>query len=305
MAFVAPGGRVAEVFDHIGRPLVGLGQQHPARVLVVDHLAAVLEEGVRLGQVLAVGALPLEQVRHRVKAEAVDAEVQPEPQDVDHRLLHRRIVVVQVRLVGEEAVPVELPAHRIERPVRLLGVDEDDPGVGVALAGIAPHVEVAVRAVRVPPRLLKPGVGVGGVIHHQVGDDPDAAPVRGVQQRHEIVDGAELGQHLVEVADVVAAVAQRRIVERRQPQTVHAEPLQVVELLDQPAQIPGAVGVGVVERAHQHLVEHRAFEPGAIGGQCMRVPEIPRRRVLDDTVLDMAALCGVATQVHPRSTTPL
>ena len=73
----------------------------------------------------------------------------------------------------------------------------------------------------------------------------------------------------------------------------------------QPAQIPGTIGVRVVERAHQHLVEHRAFEPGAIGRQRMCLPEIIRRRVLDDAALDMAALCGVATQVHPRSTTPL
>ena len=33
--------------------------------------------------------------------------------------------------------------------------------------------------------------------------------MRRVEQRHEIVDGAEFGQHLVEVADVVAAVTQR------------------------------------------------------------------------------------------------
>ena len=52
-------------------------------------------------------------------------------------------------------------------------------------------------------------MGVGGVVHHQVGDDPDAAAVGGVEQGDEVVDGAELGQHPVEVADVVAAVAQR------------------------------------------------------------------------------------------------
>ena len=196
VAFVAAGGRVAEVLDHVGRPLVGLGQQHPARELVVDHLAAVLEEGVRLGQVLAVGALPLEQIGHRVQPEPVDAQVQPEPQDVDHRLLHGGVVVVQVGLVGEEPVPVELLAHRVEGPVGLLGVDEDDPRVGVALAGVAPHVEVAVGPVGVAPRLLEPRVGVGGVVHHQVGDDPDAAPVGGVEQGDEVVDGAELGQHL-------------------------------------------------------------------------------------------------------------
>ena len=73
------------------------------------------------------------------------------------------------------------------------------------------------------------------VVHDQVGDDADAAAVRGVEQFDEIVDGAELGQHLVEVADVVAAVAQRRVVERWQPKAVDAKPFQVVELFGQAA----------------------------------------------------------------------
>ena len=93
----------------------------------------------------------------------------------------------------------------------------------------------------------------------------------------EVVDGAELRQHLVEVADVVAAVAQRRVVERRQPKAVDAKPLQVVELFGEPAQIAGAVGVGVVERPHQHLVEHGALEPGAVRGQGARHARSRRR----------------------------
>ena len=209
MAFVAAGAGVAEILDDVARPLIGLGQQHPAREFVVDHLADAFEERVRLGQVLAVGALALEQVGHRVQPKPVDAEVQPEAHDVDHRLLHGRVVVVQIGLVGEEPVPVELAADRIERPVRLLGVDEDDPRVGVLLAGVAPHVVVAVWPVGIAAGLLEPRMRLRGVVHHQVGDDPDAPLVGGVEQRDEVVDGAEFGQHLVEVADVVAAVAQR------------------------------------------------------------------------------------------------
>ncbi len=181
MAFVAPGVGIAEVLDDVGGPLIGLGQQHPAGELVVDHLAAVLEERVRLWQVLAVGAFSLEQIGHRIQPKAVDAEVEPEPQHVEHRVLHGRVVVVEVGLVAEEAVPVELPAHRVERPVRLLGVDEDDSRVRVLLAGVAPHVVVAVRAVRISPRLLEPFVRVGRVVHDEIGDDAYASAVRGVQ----------------------------------------------------------------------------------------------------------------------------
>ena len=97
------------------------------------------------GEVLAVGALLLEQVGHGVEPEAVDAEVEPELQRLDDRLLHPRVLEVEVRLVAEEAVPEVLLAHRVEGPVGRLGVDEDDARVGVGLVGVGPHVEVAVR----------------------------------------------------------------------------------------------------------------------------------------------------------------
>ena len=80
---------------------------------------------------------------------------------------------------------------------------------------------------------------------------------------HEVAEVAELRQHREEVADVVAAVAQRRLVERQQPEAVDAEPLQVVELLDQAAEVAGAVAVGVGEAADEHLVEDGALVPAA------------------------------------------
>ena len=135
------------------------------------------------------------------------------------------------------------------------------------------------------------------MVHDEIGDDADAAAVRGVEQFDEIVDGAELGQHLVEVADVVAAVAQRRVVERRQPKTVDAKPLQVVELFGQPTQVTAAVGVGVVERPHQHLVEHRTLEPGAVLGQGAGVTEVFGGGVFDHAVLDVAALRRIVYRV--------
>ena len=293
MAFVAAGVGVAEILHHIGGPLVRLCQQHPAGEFVVDHLAAVFEEGVRLRKVLAVGALAFKQIGHRVQPKSVDAEIEPEPQHVDHRFLDGRIVVVEVGLVGEEPVPVELLAHRIEGPVRLLGVDEDDPGVAVALTGVAPHEIVAVWAVGVAPRLLEPLVGVGRVVHHQVGDHADAAAVGRVEQRDEIVDGAEFRQDLVEVPDVVATVAQRRVVERRQPETVDAKPFQIVELLDQTAQVARTIGAAVVERPHQHLVEHRALEPGAVFGKHGGMVEVVGGRMFDHAAFDVAALRGI------------
>ena len=54
---------VAEVVDDVLRPLVRLGEQDAVRVVRVDLGAQPLQERVRLGEVLAVRAVALEQVR--------------------------------------------------------------------------------------------------------------------------------------------------------------------------------------------------------------------------------------------------
>ena len=230
----------AEVVDDLGRRLVGLGEQDAARVLLVDH-GPQLARGTRASrEVLAVGALLLEEVGHRVEPEAVDAEVHPEAHDVEHRLLHGLVLEVEVGLVAEEAVPEELPPHRVEGPVRHLGVDEDDARVVVAVVGVGPHVEVAVGPVGLGAARLEPRVLVARVVHDEVGDDADAAGVGLRDELGELRQRAELRQHRLVVGDVVAAVAQGRGVEGRQPEAVDAEPLEVVEPLDQSGEVARA-----------------------------------------------------------------
>ena len=74
------------------------------------------------------------------------------------------------------------------------------------------------------------------------------------------------GMHGEEVGDVVAAVAHRRLVEGQQPEAVDAEPLEVVELLDESLEVAHAVVGGVVEPPDQHLVEDRLLVPPVVVG---------------------------------------
>ncbi len=235
-----------------------------------------------LGEVLAVGAVPLVEVGDGVEPEPVQTHVEPERQGVEHRLPDLRVVEVEVGLVGEEAVPVVLLADRVPGPVRRLGVDEDDARILVQVVGVGPDVEVAERAVRVLPTGLKPRVRVARVVHDEVDDHADAALVGLVEQLVEVVDRPALGEDVGVVGDVVPAVAQGRGEERRDPQAVDAQPLQVVELLDQPLEVTRPVGVGVAEGPDQDLVEDGGLEP--LGGRRVRCSRPPPGPVLEVSV---------------------
>ena len=199
---------VAEVLRGVLGPLVRLGEEHAAGEVRVHVAAQPTKERVGLGEVLAVRAVPLVQVRDGVEAESVDAHAEPEVDDLRDGRLHLGVVVVEVGLVAEEAVPVVLAGHRVPRPVGRLGVGEDDASVGPAGVVVGPRVEVAPpRAGRGTAGALEPRVLVGGVVHDQLGDDPDATIVSSFQELLELREGAVVGVDRHVVGDVVAVVA--------------------------------------------------------------------------------------------------
>jgi hypothetical protein len=101
----------------------------------------------------------------------------------------------------------------------------------------------------------------GGVVYDQVGDHPHSTLVCCLDEGPEVLDVAIVGVDRLVVGDVVAAVAQRARVHRQQPDAVDPEPLEVVELLDQAAEVAGAVVVAVEEPAQVNLIEDGGLEP--------------------------------------------
>ncbi len=267
VAFVAR----AEIGDGVLRPLVGLRQQHLVLVAAVDVGAQLAQERVGLGQVLAVGALALIQVGHGVQAQAVHSHVEPEIHRLQHGRAHVRAVEIEVRLVRVEAVPIIRFGHRVPGPVGGFEILEDDARFVVALRGFAPHVEIAPSRVRRrAPRALKPGVLVGGVVQHQLGDDAQAAAVRLMQESFEIAEAAVGGMDVTVIGDVVAVVAPRRGAEREQPDGGDAQVFQVSELLGQAGEIAHAVARMVVEGTYVGLVNDRVLEPEWVDFQRQR-----------------------------------
>ena len=107
---------------------------------------------------------------------------------------------------------------------------------------------------------------VAGVVDDQVHDQPHPAAVQLRDQLVELLERAEQRVDALVVADVVAVVGLRRGVDRREPQDVDAEVAQVVQPLQDAAQVADAVAVGVLERARIDLVDDGAGPPGGVGG---------------------------------------
>ncbi|VCU07348.1 hypothetical protein RHODGE_RHODGE_00450 [Rhodoplanes serenus] len=264
VAFVA----LAEIGAHVLRPLVRLGEQEGAGRVGVELGPQLLDDRVGLRQVLVDGAFALAQIRDGIEPETVDAEIEPAAHHLHHRPQDARIVEVEIGLVGEEAVPIVGARLRIEGPVRLLGVGEDDPGVEVLLVGIAPHVPVArIGAGPAAPRPLEPRMLVGGVVDDQLGDDLEAAPLRLLHEAAEVLHRAEVGIDPPIIGDVVAVVAAGARIERQEPQRGDAEVLEIVELRGQAAEVTDPVVVAVEERLDVDLIDHRVLVPHRVAGE--------------------------------------
>ncbi len=258
MALIA----LAEIGPRVLRPLVGLGEQHAVAVMGVELGTDLLQHLMRLGQVLVVGAFALDQIGDCVEPEPVDPHVEPVVHHPDHLLQHARIVEVEVGLVRIEAVPEEGAGDRVPGPVRRFRVEEDDPCLGELGVGIAPDVEVARHGAGSRlARLLEPRVLVGGVVDDELGDHPQAPPVRlgdeGAQIPHLPVGRVDRPV----VGDIVAVIAQRRGIEGQQPERRDAELLDVVQALHQPGEVADAVIVAVLERLDVKLVDDRVLVP--------------------------------------------
>ena len=285
-------GRVREQQDVVAAHAGALADRHGAGATVEDlasHLGEVFVQVRTFRKVRetltprapgvddAVGhARVLRDQVDDIHAEAVDTAVEPPVHHLVDGGAHVGVVPVQVGLLPVEQVQVILARGLVPRPGR--AGEEGPPVVGLSpgLAAhapgtrIAPDVPVTLRALPRGPRLDEPRVLVGGVVDDQVHDEAHAPLTDALQQTVEIRQGAEHRVDVVVVGDVVAVVRLRGGVDRREPQDVDAEGLQVVELGTNALEVAEAVAVGVFEGARVDLVDDGALPP-LVGAEAVAV----------------------------------
>jgi len=229
-------------------PVRGVEVLEPRRVLAQRQ-----RERLRRGRVVA-KLLVLDETVDRVEAEAVGAAPAPEANDALHRLDHLRVAPVEVGLLRVERVHVPAAAALVPAPGR--PAESGDPVVRGPLDG---RPDVPVRM------LAEPGVLDRGVAEDQVEQDAEPPLARSLDELVEVLERAQLRVDRGVVRDVVPEVGQRRGVDRRKPEGVHAEPGEVVEPLGDPAEVADAVPVGVLEGAGIDLVDDCVAPPHDAG----------------------------------------
>ena len=131
-----------------------------------------------------------------------------------------------------------------------------------------------------------------GVARHEVEEEAQPARVAGLDERVEVVERPVLGRDVGVVADVVPEVVERGGIHRREPDGIDAEggigPAQVVEAIEDAAQVADAVAVRIGVAAGVDLVDDGPLPP-AVGGGLVRVSHGDRFYGLRPVAVGVAA----------------
>ena len=90
----------------------------------------------------------------------------------------------------------------------------------------------------------------------QINDNLDAVFVRSCAERGEILIRAVARRDLVKIGDIIARVAERRFIERIQPDCRKAHVADVRQLLTDAVQITDAVRICVIKRLRIDVVKY-------------------------------------------------
>ena len=187
--------------------------------------------------------LILEQRRHHVQPKSSDVAVEPEAHDVRYRPLDRRIAPVQVGLLLVISAVIELPPRRDPLPSRaeeaagpIVRWRAAVAGVGTLECADARRIGRQAIAPDTPARhcigarrggFTEPGVAVGRVLEDQVHHHADASRTRCGDQPIEIGNRPELRADTAIVGNVIAEIDLRTGIDRREPDRIDAQPLQI------------------------------------------------------------------------------
>lgn len=102
---------------------------------------------------------------------------------------------------------------------------------------------------------------VGGMVNDQIHDELHPAGMDPLEQAVKVLHGAELLHDCPVIADIIAVIVVRRIIDRRAPDGIDAQVFEVVELFINTVQVADPIAVGIFKGARIDLIEHGLLPP--------------------------------------------
>src|SRR5579884_4212459 len=145
------------------RVYVGVSLVVDVQLRVVAAQAFVGSIGGRVGRIIPEVRVLQNPLGH-VDPEAVDASLQPEPEDVEHRVLNQGIPPVEIRLFFKKAMEVVLAGVLVQLPGRAARDSQPIVGRAAVWGWITP--DVPFTALITPRRtgFLKPWMFLGSMV---------------------------------------------------------------------------------------------------------------------------------------------
>ena len=109
--------------------------------------------------------------------------------------------------------------------------------------------------------LQKPWVSVRRVTRHKVKQNFNALFVSLVKEVYKILVCAVAGRNLFVVANIVACVHKRRIINRIQPYCITAQISYIVKFFDNSVDVADTVAVGIVKALRIDFIKHSVVKP--------------------------------------------
>ena len=127
---------------------------------------------------------------------------------------------------------------------------------------IHPDIIITVTLVRIfLGRLLKPGTLGTGMSCHQVETNLDATLMGLIDQSNQIGIGTESRIHLVEIDDIIATIKPSRLKDWIEPEGVHPQRLDVIQLGSDTRQIANTVAISIHIGRWINLIEKCITQP--------------------------------------------
>ena len=216
-------------------------------------IQSVFDRSVRKSRILGNHA-------DNIHAKTIDSLLAPPVHHIEYFIADLWIFPVQIRLLLGKAVQIVHTGSLVKLPCGT--AEAGSPVVRLLpILRLLPDVIIPVRIVSGAAAFDKPCMLIGGVVHDKIHDNSDMMTVCLRKQTVKILHRTEIIHDIAVIGNIVAVVIIGRFINRRQPDHINSERLQIIQMCGDSVQITDAVAVAVREAARINLINDGFLPP--------------------------------------------